>query len=762
MSIFVRSFFSFRKTLPVVAITTSALFSTNLFAKHLLCPSDWLITPQPMPVQKSTSMEGDQLKQNQNIISLKGQVELQNPNLRIQAQQMTWQAKQEKATAWGQVELQTEQLLIQTDELAWNKANQTGMANNAFFQLKDQTAHGNAKTIELNQAKQKVILQNSQFTTCPFIKATPEKNAWTIDFANFTINQNTRRYEGESAKLVFKGLPIFYAPQFSFPMDERASGWLFPEVFNYQPYSQQQASLLIKAPYYINLAPNFDNTLTPLIYQDRGLGLDNEFRYLEPNHQGTLELSWLQDSLSASQGLADVDTLGNTIYGEKQSSRWRAKFKGQQQWHKHLTSEIDWHEISDPLFYQDVPLESDLKNLTQMQRHLRLNYRNKAFFANIHQLSQLALRGQNHSDYDKKPEITLGYQLPSKPIAKGRLKSQLLSQHTEFDVPFAQHSKAEGQRNRTQIHLQHAWQKPYVFAKTQLQMTHLNYQLHDNGFHSAQNQTKTFGQFAFKTGLNFERQFNYRSRSYTQTLEPKMQYLYVPYQQQNQLPIFDTQHESLAYSNLFSLNRFTGGDRIGDANQIALGVTSQFINPTGHTFAELSLGQIFYLADRQVQINNTPTATDKRSDYFVQIGWQQAPWYFASTSQLNETKLNITNQNNRIKLDLPNQFTLKASHQKLGQNANTDESLALGINWQITPKWRLGSYINYDFNKQLKSDLTSAIRYDDCCWATEFSLQETQLDNGLYNYSLQWVFQLKGLSTVGNDFSQYLNNKLNF
>jgi LPS-assembly protein len=242
-----------------------------------------------------------------------------------------------------------------------------------------------------------------------------------------------------------------------------------------------------------------------------------------------------------------------------------------------------------------------------------------------------------------------------------------------------------------------------------------------------------------------------------------VQYLYVPYQDQSNIPLFDTAAQSLDFSNLFSLSRFSGYDRIGDTNQVSAALTTKFFTEQGEPIAEAGLGQIFYLADRQVQLSGNTVNTDRVSDYFVKLGSTFGPLTFYSTSQYNKDNYELTNANNRLKLDFSPGFKLLLTNAVSNYNqAGEKETVAAGINWQINSRWTLGSYWNYDFTLEQKTEVQHALRYDSCCWASELSVQETQLTNGLYNYSIQYVIELKGLSSVGTTFTDYLNNKSNF
>jgi LPS-assembly protein len=274
-------------------------------------------------------------------------------------------------------------------------------------------------------------------------------------------------------------------------------------------------------------------------------------------------------------------------------------------------------------------------------------------------------------------------------------------------------------------------------------------------------------QYALRGNLIFERDLALGDTALTQTLEPELQYLYVPYVNQSQQPLFDTGRRSLHFSNLFSYNRFSGVDRFGDTQQVTAALTTRFLTRDGRPLAEAGIGQIYYLQDRKVTLNDSEDERDANrlstSDYFVKLGLQAGPVRFASTSQYDRDDQSLISASSRVKYQHQDRFQFLMAHNLTNRGeSNEREDLVAGAFWQVTPTWSAGGYLNYDFAADRNTESRYALRYDDCCWATELSIKQTELDNGLYNYSIMYLIELKGLSGMGTPFNQFLNDELNF
>lgn len=736
-----------------------------------ICLPELILPPQTIPphtpnVPKNQTMqtlEADRLEQTgKGQYHAFGHVVLKQPGLVALGDELHYLQNLQTADLLGHVQLHQTQLLISAETAHMDESKQTGLVTQARYQALPSRVHGYAQTITLDQLKDYARLDSASVTAC---KIKPnQKVDWNLTFDTLEIDNQKRRMIGKNTTVYFKDLPVFYTPYFDFPLDDRATGLLFPEFGSYKSFTKEDTQHFIKLPYYFNIAPNLDDTLTLIPMSDRGLAIDNEFRYLAKTnsvlHRAELDLTYIQDQEASQNGLASADTTsGDITFGKKIDERWRASLDAQQAWGQGFSSDVLWHEVSDENFFADIPVESTYKNLTQTERHAMLNYNQGNFSAYAQVLSYLRLRNAP-INYEKRPEIAATYfeQIDN-------LNLSLLTQVTDFVSPIASAPKPEALRAHIEPALEYQVSQPYGELKTTVVANQTQYQMQDNGFNTTpENRLDRFvPQAAVKGGLIFEREFVFNDNAFIQTLEPTVQYLYVPYVDQSNITLFDTARRSLDFSNLFALNRFTGVDRIGDANQLAMALTTQLLQESGQPLAEAGIGQIVYFDDRKVTLTNTAPQTEAVSDFFVKLGLTLNQFNFASTTQFDQQTHELTNATNRLKWQPSERNLFLVSHTLTNSELPTEQSiLALGAYSQITQQWETGLYADYDIDTQRINETNLGLRYDSCCWATELVAQRAELENGLYNYTVQLLFELKGLSTSGTPFRDDLTKRLNF
>ncbi|MFA6699747.1 MAG: LPS assembly protein LptD [Thiomicrospira sp.] len=725
------------------------------------CLIDWIAPPQPLPdaQQRLTQIDADRLSQSDSDhLLVEGNIYLKQPGLVILADQLLYHRPSQRLQSFGEIQLHHRDAILIGAQGELDQQQQTARIHQARYQLIPSRAHGRAEQIQLNQNTRISDLENASFTTCALTN--PD---WQLHADHLEINENTRRVYGKHTWLKVKDWPIFYTPYFDFPLDERASGFLFPAFGSYNAAAQDHNQTYLHIPYYFNIAPHLDDTLSLTLIEQRGLLIDNEFRYLQPHHQGELQLSWLQDQLSQSQGRRYLTPEGDIRQDSKVRDRWRASFQGQQRWSDTLHSSLNWHEVSDIDVYNDLPRTPNQRyqHDNSLLRQALINYQQGPWRAHIQHYGYLRLRN-GAINYEKSPEIGVNYHQRF-----GDLDFNLYTELSEFTLPSGYRTRPTGQRRLIQPRLSYELRRPYGFMHAQVQANHRHYQLSQAPRPGDEQPSSTVMQYALRGGLYFEREFNLRSHRLSQTLEPELQYLNVPYINQSALPVFDSALASIDFSNLFQLNRYSGADRIGDTQQISAALTSRIQNEEGETLFEAGAGQIFYLADRRVDLNlnrHGAAQTQARSDYFIKLATRFNGFEFASSSQFREKDWRLTQSQNRLKINLHQRLTLLGVYQgyDLHQSATRQETLATGMMFQLSDHWELANYLQYDLAKNRQSELAGGLRYESCCWASELILQRTQAADGRYNHGIRYVIEFKGLSSVGNRLSDSIQQNLNF
>ncbi len=703
-------------------------------------------------------LEANQLEQpSPNRYLFKGEAKFTQPNLVVLSDQMLFDKAQQTAQFKGHVEIHQPDILLMANQVDMSEIEQTSKLKEARYQILPSRMYGQASQILLEQQSSKTTLNQATLTACT---QSPEQSlTWQLKFDEVEINQQTEQVVARNARLLIKDIPVLYTPYFAYSLANRASGFLFASLGSIKSVTQKDLLQFIKIPYFFNLAPNMDSTLTVIPIDKRGVILDNEFRYLDRTHSLKLDLSSIQDQLTSKEGLSTADSAGNVTYDQKITHRWRASLNARQNWGEGLTSSIVWHEASDENFYADIPVQSQYKTVTQIPRNLKLNYQKDNLQTYVQASSYLRLRNAP-LNYEKRPEVGLRYRHQVDDFS-----FNIQSSMTDFVLPISSTTKPEALRFNINPSIEYQLNQSYGFVKATVVGNQTMYQMQDNAGNTtgATSHSLFVPQFALKGGLIFERPITFFGKTYTQTLEPEMQYLYTPYQNQDNIPLFDTGNRSLAFSNLFAINRFSGSDRIGDANQVTTALTTRFLNSNGRQVMDAGVGQIVYFEDRRVGLTSTNPQTNSSSDIFLKLGLNVGALNVSSTLQFTQQKHNLLHANSRLKYRSPQYGTLLANYAL--SNNDTDaqkETLSMGGYTQLAQNWQVGVYLNYDlYNEQLYQG-NLGLRYDACCWAIEFMTERTQLDNGLYNDEFKLQFELKGLSSSNQAFKKDLAKKLKF
>jgi LPS-assembly protein len=745
----------------------------------LTCGIEWLFSPLALPnADALTVIEADQLIQlNAFEVQLVGRAQLSEPGLIIIADQLDYHSQDQTLDVLGDIEIHREDVLLTGDKAFYDQANQNAEVFQLGYQLKPSGYHGRAEQLRYDGQQNVASLQNASYTTCSL-----EKPAWQLNFNQLEINQNTRRLYGHHGFLSVKGVPILYTPYINFPLDDRATGFLFPTIGRHRSAAQTESETLVGIPFYWAIAHNYDATFNLLFMEQRGLLLDTEWRYLQPDHQGELNLGFIQDQQIKSNGLRYLNAQGNPTEQPADATRWRASFQGQQHWTDHLHSQLNWHEVSDPDFYNDMPLNFQQNHELAAQqyrvRQAALRYQQAGFQAHIQHYGYLPLRNGEGMVLEKSPELGLNWSQ-----AWQNWQATIYAETTEFkrysgfnafsDAGYVRAlaldnslttnpTRHQGQRQVLQPSLRYRIDRPYGFAQAETRANYRRYQL-SNAPDSASTDNLVM-QYAARAGLIFERDLTWGHQDLIQTLEPQIQWLYVPYKDQSHLSLFDSGMNSIDFTNLFQLNRFSGFDRIGDTEQISFALTNRLLNQQGQTLAEASVGQIVYLRDRQVGLFAQQLDQQNRSDYFVRLGIHLSQFDFNSTHQFNQQDLKLTQSLNRLKWQAFDRIELLAVHQglNLDKPASRQQTIATGLMLKLTPEWQVASYVNLDLETDTHREFMAGLRYDSCCWASELSLIETQLADSQYDYSIKYVIEFKGLSSVGQRLREQIQRTLNF
>jgi len=609
----------------------------------------------------------------------------------------------------GNVRLESEGgNLFLTDHAELDTDLQTGSLQVGEFYFAANRSRGTANQTLFNQDKS-VTLQSVKFTTCP-----ADNESWSIFFKQLTLDRESDTGVGRNALLRIGKVPVFYTPYLRFPLgNRRQSGFLVPTFGD-----SDSTGTTVAIPYYFNLAPNYDATLTLRNLSKRGLQVGTEFRYLGTQHSGNLATQYLPGDSQTGTDRSYV-LLNHT-----------------QRLSQNLSANLHAEGVSDINYFEDLGDASLTSNPTHLPRRLQLNYDQDKWHADALALDYQVLDASLatiYSPYRRIPQINL-FTVPR--VANNGFTSSVSAQYARFEHPVNESA------NRFLVDpvISIPFYRPWGYLTPSIN-GHLGaYQDRSSGSDTQ----ITTAAFALDAGLLFERKRLARS-GWTQTLEPRAFYVYSPYVDQSSLPLFDTAESEYSFDRLFRVNRFVGGDRIGDENRLTLALGSRWLDEQGAQRFHAGIGQSFYFADRRVSATLPASSpqTDTLSDTLLEASSTFTDHlYFRSTWSWNPTsgKTGIGRQFLQYQPGNDRIVSLGYRYQDL-----VGESTDLSAQWRLTPRWSLYSRLQYDLTTSTNLYSYAGFQYRSCCWSLQTLFSQRVDSSGKQLRAFQFQFNLTGL-----------------
>lgn len=685
----------------ITCLTISAVASAQLCTPPLLELST-INNNEARPQDNSTYIYADSfITDNQDNLDLQGNVKLLrkddsllSENILINNDQLILNSPLQYFSNNEQITAQSARIQQNTDQATFTDAEIFERETNATF---------NANSIQQLNATERQLRQ-IRYTRCE-----PDKRYWEMRAASLTLNDDTGRGVAKHASLRLFGVPFFYLPILSFPIDDRrATGFLYP-AFNDSSSSGSE----INIPYYWNIHPQADATFNLRSMSKRGEQLSSEWRLLTKQ----------------TNNLLYTENLDDELFGDDRSLYYlnhQGKFG---QWQSRVTAiDLADAEHIDDLASDNVGSDNYLKNVVQLDR----NSANWRFSAKT-QTYEFADSSANESDapYQLLPQLRL---INTQSIADSR--TVFTSELTQFE----HETKTDtGGRWVNKFDLINNFSQAYGYIKPHITIHTTQYEL-DNNLDTS----RTIPITGIDSGLFFDRY----TENYQQTLEPRLFLLYVPYEDQSDLPDFDTSDISESYNSLFSRNRFSGSDRIGDAELASIGLTSRFYQrQSNQEYIRLQIGQSFYFDDQQVNLSGTTIDDREKSAVFTRANWQFAHnWQLRHDVQWPNAENDTEDSRFSIQYRRSNDQLFYFSYNY--DNADLDQ-VDLNGRYRISPQWVVLGKYQYDFEQQQNIQKFAGFEYENCCLAVRIVGQTILQDNEQEN-NLTLQLSLKGLSTIGD------------
>ncbi|QIC70398.1 LPS-assembly protein LptD [Acinetobacter indicus] len=732
------------------------------------CQGAWVtpISPDTVAVaaeEATSTVTADYGHYNPNGDSvLEGNVVIDQQGRQIRADKIT--IDQTYASAEGRVQMAQAGLLAQSDQINYNLKTQQGDLHNSFYIAEEQHAHGMAEKIARTSTNT-LVLNNATYSTCP-----PEQApTWKIQADEIKLNQETGRGETRGTKLYVKDVPVLAVPYFNFPIDDRRTTGILTPSFGFT----NDGGVELAVPVYLNLAPNYDATVTPRYIGDRGPMLEGEFRYLTENFgQGQIWGGYLaSDNKYNDEDRKDFHFLHNWQINEQ------------------FNTNLEYNYASDKDYFADLNNNPNSRTDLNLRRAWELNYRNGI----------PGLRAQlKVEDFQ-----TLDPTIPDEDRPYARLPQFLLNYKTgnpqgfqlEFNHDTAYFKKdinhLEGHTNDlntyepsgTRIYndfkVRYNYRNPWSFVIPEVSLRNVNtffdkdtIAFYDNNSgiltnSSSENKSVTVPQFTLDAGLTFEKEGRF-----LQTITPRAFYAYAPYQKQDGHPNFDSATASINYDQLFSPYRFYGHDRLEDNNFLSLGLSYSLFDEVGLERIRASLGQSFFFEDRRVILENPSDDfdTQSRTGPIISLASQltenlnigaNAAWMSNGDNAQRDLHLFYTGEQGNL-------YNVGYINRRYIPNRQDhyDQVVASFIQ-PVYNNWRILGHAQYDLDNSVAREYLLGVNYESCCWGISVygrsyynDLDDVSDHNVKPKRAIMAELNLKGLGSFNNKLASLLENRI--
>ena len=594
-------------------------------------------------------------------------------------------------------------------------------------------------------------LINGTYTTC-----SPGNDDWYAKSSNLKLDYDREVASGEDGTVYFKDVPIFYSPWLSFSLNNaRKSGFLLPS-FRTSTNSGVELSL----PYYWNIAPNMDATITPRVMSKRGLLVGNEFRYLNTAYGGLYQGQARADILPGDR-LRDGD------------NRYAVSLQHQQALANGFSGAINYNKVSDDNYYTDLSTAVSSTSTTQLLQQGTLSYGGGGWWtatANFQQYQTLQPDPANpvREPYRLLPQFTVNARKPDLFLTDSSFMGQYSNfTRVEQTINGVKQANDDGQRTvlYPQVALPYVTPGWYVTPKVGLNVRH--YSLSGQAAGTPNSINSTLPIFSVDSGMSFERPSNWFGRNYTQTLEPRLYYLNIPYKNQDLIPIFDSGLADFNFAQIFSENQFSSWDRINNANQLTAAVTSRLIEPdSGNEIMRAMFGQRYYFTRNRVALTASTSADDgkwDRSDILAAFSGQVLPKVFADAAwqyNVDDRQLKRYSMGARYQPE-PGKVLNAAYRYNRDANAPIDQVDFSG-QWPISGRWHAVGRLNYSFKDDATNigsveqggrviESIAGFEYNGGCWVVRGVVQRTALTQASKSTAFFLQLELNDFARVGSN-----------
>ena len=720
-------------------------------------------------------LQGQRLRVRPDLdMVIEGEASIRKPGVSIQAGQLSYDQSQDVVEATGQVRLSRPGSLLTGPKLILQVDSFQGTLTQPTFELYKSGAYGQAAQIEFVD-EQRATVREASYTTCRRTPGPEWLPAWVLKATRLNLDEEESTVQAEGVQLRFQDFPVLAIPAVTFPMTSERKSGLLPPVMGITSTNGVE----LAQPYYFDIAPNRDATVTTHLMSKRGLAVDTEFRYLERDYSGQARLNLMpKDSLrdqarwgwsSQHNGSLDtgLDSVGRIGLG------------------------LNLNRVSDDNYWRDFPRSG----LVLTQRLLPSTGALSWGRGNLSMSAQV-LRWQTLQDfnapitppYDRAPQIGLRYGQWQADGLDWSVQADTTRFEANFDrIPLASNAvrpaSRNGERSFVLAQVSRPWIRPWGFVTPKLQLHATRYQLDqalDSGVRSANRVLPTL---SLDSGLVYERETQWFGRGVTQTLEPRAFYARTPFRDQSFLPVYDTGATDFNLSTIYSENAYVGHDRLVDNDALTLGVTSRFFDAdNGAEMLRVGMAQRIRFSDQKVALPGQSAAAAGLSDLLLGAGvrWDDR-WALDATVQVNSQTDRVSRSTLQARYS-PSPYRVLNAAYRLNQGVS--EQVEMGWQWPLsdllgrrdaaaesawsrTPgqglgpdRWYSVGRLNFSLNEGRMVDSLLGLEYDGGCWIGRIAFERIQSTVSTATSRLLFQLEFIGLARVGASPLNALRNNI--
>ncbi len=656
-------------------------------------------------------------------LSAQGKVELHQEDLRVFSDALRYNQEFGRLEADGGVRLEQGGDRFFGPRLFYDLREDTGVLEAPRYLIRrEQDARGGAAQVEF-LGKDRLRMKDATFTTCQ-----PGNDAWQIEAESLELDYEAEEGRARWPRVRFFDTPILAFPYATFPLERRRKTGLLT------PYYSQNTlrGFEFGVPFYWNIAPEQDLTLTPVYMTKRGAQLKSQYRYLGRRYNGELKLEVLPNDQAADRSRTGFSLLHS------------------HQFTPNLLGRLDLNRVSDDRYFVDFASEVRQVSISNLQQEGYLQY-NGRVAGHPYSAQARVQTFQTLQDplapivppYDRVPQLNFS---TGRNDLGGLFDLSLPAEYVRFTHP----TLIEGARTTLSPTLAMPLLAPGWFVTPRLGLRSVHYDLSSNAPGQLGSLRVDQSWVSVDAGLVFDRPTRWFGQDVTQTFEPRAFYVYAPARDYAQVPLFDTALADFNYAQIFSENRFSGGDRFGDADQVTLAATSRLLGLGGQEVLRGTLAQRFYFKGEEVGLTpSSPLRTSKSSDILASLGGRFARhWTFDAGMQYDESQRRTSRYSASLRYSPEIAKVISASYRF---NRDALRQLDVAGQWPLTPGWYFVGRYNYSFFDGRLVEGLAGIEYNGGCWVFRAVLKRIQAATQVSSTALFIQLELNGIGTIGSD-----------